>query len=198
MTAKGLVCFRSIVPTVGFIAAAMFAPSPADSPVYRGTARIDSGSPSALRPASISRGEKTRIVQNYGALPLVFEKNDGQTDPQVKYAARTNGYTVFLTPNDAVLSFHSSSRSRSRSRIGSSRRRELPRQDAQSAIAGSAVVRMHMVGANSSMEMVASDKLAGQTNYYIGNDPKKWQLGVAHYGRGSLQEYLSRWSLTSS
>src|SRR5258708_597345 len=182
MTAKGLICFRSIVPTVVFIAAAMFAPCPAETPVYRGTAPIDSRGQHALRPASIGRYEETRIVQNYGALPLVFEKNEGQTDPQVKYVAETNGYTVFLTPNDAVLSLHASSRTRSRSRIGSSRRRELPRQSAKSAIT-SGVVRVHMVGANSRVEMAASDKLVGQTNYYIGNDPKKWQPGVAHYGR---------------
>jgi chitodextrinase len=178
MIARGLICFRSIVPAVVFVAAAVFATSPAESPVYRGTAAVDSGS-QPLRAASIGGAEKARIVQNYGSLPLVFEKNEGQTDPQVKYVARTNGYATFLTPSDVVLSFHSSAQSR----IGSSRRRELSHQKAQSAKTVCAVVRMHMVGANSNAELAASDKLPGQTNYYIGNDPKKWQSGVSHYGR---------------
>src|ERR1700716_2433099 len=178
MIARGLICCRSIVPAVVFVAAGVFATSPAESPVYRGIAGVDSVA-HPLRTASIGVGEKARIVQNYGSLPLVFEKNEGQTDPQVKYVARTNGYTTFLTPSDVVLSFHSSAHSR----IASRRRRELPQQKAQSAETGSALVRMHMVGANSSAELAASDKLPGLTNYYIGNDPKKWQSGVAHYGR---------------
>jgi len=37
-------------------------------------------------------------------LPLAFEPNVGQTDGQVKYVARGNGYTVFLTEQEAVLS----------------------------------------------------------------------------------------------
>ena len=178
MTAKRLICYRTIALTGAFIGAAVFATSFVGAPVNRGTNFIDLGVQSALRPASLGHGRETRIAPNYGALPLVFEENEGQTDPQVKYAARTNGYTVFLTPRDAVLTFHSSSRSP----MGSGRNRELPQQRTQSATAGS-VVRMHMVGASSSVEMTASDKLAGQTNYYIGNDPKKWHPGVAHYGR---------------
>jgi chitodextrinase len=179
MTAKGLSCYRSMIPTLVFIAVAIFATSPVDAPVNHGAARIQVGSRPAILPASTDRGDEARIAQNYAALPLVFEKNEGQTDPQVKYVAQTNNYTIFLTPNDAVLSFHASSRSG----IRADRRRELPQQKVQSAMESSSAVRMHMVGANSGVEMAASDKLGGQTNYYIGNDPTKWQPGVSHYGR---------------
>ena len=41
---------------------------------------------------------------SFSNLPVAFEPNLGQTDPQVKYLARGNGYTLFLTPNEAVLS----------------------------------------------------------------------------------------------
>jgi hypothetical protein len=40
----------------------------------------------------------------YGRLPLSFEANDGQTDPQVKFLSRGRGYSLFLTPTEAVLS----------------------------------------------------------------------------------------------
>ena len=40
----------------------------------------------------------------YGKLPLSFEINRGQTDPQVKFLSRGNGYSLFLTGNEAVLS----------------------------------------------------------------------------------------------
>ena len=39
-----------------------------------------------------------RVRASLEALPLAFEANQGQTDPQVKYMARGNGYTVYLTP----------------------------------------------------------------------------------------------------
>ncbi len=36
-------------------------------------------------------------------MPLTFEPNVGQTDPQVQFLSRGNGYTLFLTPTQAVL-----------------------------------------------------------------------------------------------
>ena len=41
--------------------------------------------------------------QALGKVPLAFEANAGQTDPQVKYFARGNGYTAFLAANEVVL-----------------------------------------------------------------------------------------------
>src|SRR5579863_3809472 len=52
--------------------------------------------------------QKARVRENFGALPLAFEANQGQTDPQVKYMARGSGYTVFLTGNETVFALHSS------------------------------------------------------------------------------------------
>ena len=40
-------------------------------------------------------------------LPLSFEPNQGQTDPQVKFLARGAGYGVFLTADQAVLTLSS-------------------------------------------------------------------------------------------
>jgi len=45
--------------------------------------------------------QSARVLASMGTLPLAFEANQGQTDRQVKYMARGNGYTVFLTANDA-------------------------------------------------------------------------------------------------
>jgi len=42
-------------------------------------------------------------VQGYGALPLYFEPNQGQTDPSVEFLARAGGYTLYLTSSEAVL-----------------------------------------------------------------------------------------------
>ena len=37
-------------------------------------------------------------------LPLHFEVNAGQTDPQVRFLSRGRGYTLFVTPGEVVLS----------------------------------------------------------------------------------------------
>ena len=36
-------------------------------------------------------------------VPLSFEANQGQTDTQVRFLSRGNGYTLFLTPKEAVF-----------------------------------------------------------------------------------------------
>src|SRR5580704_2988054 len=38
------------------------------------------------------------------SLPLFFEANKGQSDPQVRFLTRGSGYTMFLTPAETVLS----------------------------------------------------------------------------------------------
>src|SRR5512141_2829587 len=47
---------------------------------------------------------QARVSLNYGKLPLSFEINRGQADSQVKFLARGQGYGLFLTPREAVLS----------------------------------------------------------------------------------------------
>ena len=60
----------------------------------------DAAAPAFAR-ATPSRNQGLRIA---GAeLPVVFEPNQGQTDPQVKFLARGPGYGLFLTANQAVL-----------------------------------------------------------------------------------------------
>ena len=40
-------------------------------------------------------------------LPLSFEGNEGQVDEHVKFLARGQGYTLFLTPGSAILGLRS-------------------------------------------------------------------------------------------
>src|SRR5215831_17389767 len=63
----------------------------------------------AYRP-NVERLEKRELLDGnginlaYGQIPLSFEANHGQTEPQVNFLARGNGYAFFLTPTQAVLS----------------------------------------------------------------------------------------------
>jgi hypothetical protein len=60
----------------------------------------------AAPPDPLTRGA---IAERYGKLPLAFEPNVGQTDPQVKFLARGSGYTVFLTDTAAVFALRPAS-----------------------------------------------------------------------------------------
>src|SRR5438093_13703706 len=42
---------------------------------------------------------RTRVSDAYGKLPLYFEANRGQTNPEVKFLSRSPKHTVFLTPS---------------------------------------------------------------------------------------------------
>ncbi|MBC7933438.1 MAG: hypothetical protein H7Z38_22995, partial [Rubrivivax sp.] len=47
--------------------------------------------------------QSARLGEAYGKLPLSFEANEGQTDAKVNFISRGQGYTLFLTPTEAVL-----------------------------------------------------------------------------------------------
>ena len=58
----------------------------------------------SVQSAVISEAGKARVVESYGKLPLSFEANRGQSGSQVKFLSRGNGYSLFLTATEAVLS----------------------------------------------------------------------------------------------
>jgi hypothetical protein len=101
-------------------------------------------------------------AQSYGQLPLSFEANQGQTTAQVNFLSRGQGYTLFLTPTQAVLALGQGS--------------------------GENVVQMRLVGASSAAQAEGLDRQAGVSNYLFGNDPSKWITNVAHFGQVEYQD----------
>src|SRR5258708_3842633 len=116
---------------------------------------------------------QSRVLERYGKLPLAFEANQGQTDPQVKFISRGAGYNLFLTATEAVLTVRKGSQEHN-----SSATKSVPRP-----VASSAVLHMKLVGANSKADVFGQDELPGKSNYFIGNDPKKWHAGVPQFAR---------------
>ncbi|MFZ1929210.1 MAG: SBBP repeat-containing protein [Candidatus Sulfotelmatobacter sp.] len=106
-------------------------------------------------------------------LPLIFEPNQGQTDPSVKFVSRGPGYSLFLDSTGAVLAMRTA-------QPASTRRSAASRNESEN---GSSMesVRMTLVGSNSGAAIVGSDQLPGKSNYFIGNDPKKWHTGVPQF-----------------
>jgi len=117
---------------------------------------------------------QSRVLETYGKLPLAFEANQGQTDPQVKFISRGAGYNLFLTSTEAVLTLRKGSRQEHDS--SSNKLLTLPVED-------SAMLRMKLLGSTAKADVFGQEELPGKSNYFIGNDPKKWHAGVPRYAK---------------
>ena len=93
----------------------------------------------------------------YGQLPLVFERNQGQADPSVRFLARGRRYVIGLVDDGLQL----------RLKEGTVHL-QFSGRDREGAFKGA--------------HFDASGKLPGVSNYLIGNDPRLWIEGVPQYG----------------
>ena len=126
-----------------------------------------------------------RIVAAYGKVPLSFEANQGQTDEKVKFLSRGKGYTLFLTSTEAVLALRKPAETLPNLKeVSSSATTEPERFEPTTAT----VLRMKFLGANPEPKVRGGDKLAGRSNYFVGNDPEKWRTNVPHYSKVSFEE----------
>ncbi|HEY1203956.1 MAG TPA: SBBP repeat-containing protein, partial [Bryobacteraceae bacterium] len=114
------------------------------------------------------------VAEGYGKLPLAFEPNLGPTDARVRFIARGGGMTAFFTDTEAVMVL---------SRAERRDPKALPQERREPGKVEQAVVRMKLEGAMKPRQAVGLDKLPGISNYFIGNDPKKWRTDVPHYAR---------------
>ena len=124
------------------------------------------------------------VRQTYGRLPLQFEANPGATGAEVKFIARGAGYTVFLTPTEAVLTLRSQPHEQTPASVAArldptrGQRYSEPRSPQDVT-----VVRLGLVGANPDPEMVGLEPLSGRVNYLTGKDPQKWRTGIRTYAK---------------
>jgi hypothetical protein len=145
----------------------------------------------------------TQIVDRYGQLPLAFELNRGQTDSQVRFLARGQGYGLFLTSQEAVLSLRKSEASSATKGKLDNRSSELvagrfallsapslpalerfgPQGGERMTNVTNAVLHMRMEGANANARVTGEEHLPGKSNYFIGSDPKKWRTNIPTYAK---------------
>ena len=123
-----------------------------------------------------------RMIQSYGRLPLSFERNQGQTDAQAKFLSRGNGYTLFLTGDEAVFSLRGTETGKARLPKAPALRKSRRTSNSAPQIPD-ATLRMKLVNANPAAEVAGTDELPGKSNYFLGNDPKKWRSNVATYAK---------------
>jgi hypothetical protein len=140
--------------------------------------------------ASKSPVDQSAILEAYGQLPLSFEPNAGQADARVKFLSRGPGYTVFLTNDEAVLALSAGGSKGKQGSSGESSALPMagfhdlssPRPEPGRT---SAVLRMHLIGANKNAQVAGADQLPGTTNYFVGKDPHNWRTNVVNYRKVS-------------
>jgi len=109
--------------------------------------------------STADKSNEQRISKTFGTLPLSFEANLGQVDPEVKFFSRSAGHGFYLTNSETVMV------------LG---KRNAARPD---------VLKMKLRGANSQPHITGLDELPGKSNYFIGDDPGKWKTDVPSYSK---------------
>jgi hypothetical protein len=149
---------RLVVMAVALVAlvafAALMAASQAPNAKYSSAASTDSKSGTAAAPVSEPEAAPQMSEKDardaYGKLPLSFIPNEGQTDKAVRYYAQGAGYGFFFTHKGATLSF------------------------AEGKGRGGHALSLDFLGADPHATLTAKERLAGEVNYLVGDDPTKW------------------------
>jgi hypothetical protein len=139
---------------------------------------FSSGVHASVRSAKITSHASAKapaVNASTASLPLFFEPNHGQTARQVKFLAHGAGYGLFLTNDEAVLQLRRPS-ARTRPSVASDKDRQQ-----------SAVIRMHLDGANPSAGISGDELLPGKSNYFIGQNPAKWHRNIPQFARVQYQ-----------
>ena len=89
---------------------------------------------------------------------MIFEMNEGQSDPRVKALSRGSKYGLFLTSDESVFVLNSGAKNQ-------------------------AVVQVRAVGANPAPKVSGVDRMGSVSNYFVGKDQSKWRKNVANYAR---------------
>ena len=113
-------------------------------------------------PVDTKVASPSRVAALYAQLPLTFEVNQGQTNPAVKYLAHGQGYTLWLTADQAVLALRSS---------------------ATPSTSASPVVRLKLVGSDPTPGVWGEQPLPGRINYFLGNNPQAWHTGIPTFAQ---------------
>src|ERR1700722_2754319 len=103
----------------------------------------------------------SHVAAGRAKLPLRFEENTGQFDACVRFVARASGGSLFLTDDGATMAFR-----------------------------GGQAVTMRVLGRTGTAPLVASERLAGRSSYFIGNDPSRWHADVPSFRRVTVANIL--------
>lgn len=106
---------------------------------------------------------------------LAFEKNEGQTDPSVRYLARAGGYSLYLTATKAVWVQNPRQPSRPH-----------PFGKKKNLIEKAGVLWMELAGADPQCRCEGQESLPGTSNYFTGPS-SQWKTGIPQFAKVQFQ-----------
>lgn len=107
----------------------------------------------------------------YGLATMGFETNRGQTEEDVKFIGRGDGFALLLKPSQAIISIP--------------RRKSAPASATQRGCdsLSADTLSMKLEGANRRPVISGMEPQSVRANYFIGDDPAKWIRDVETYSR---------------
>jgi len=178
----GRLCARLLLmPTAGLCAltAAHAQQITAPTPIPGGTSTPVSAPAPNPFPAAPFKAVKSAprniagIRRNFAKMPAAFERNRGQADSHVQFLVHQPHSTLFLTPTEAVFALDRPQDGSLSAADRSKRSKSVP----------TSVLRMQLIGANEKAEASGEKAQKAGVNYFIGNDPSRWQTEVSTYER---------------
>ena len=115
-----------------------------------------------FKPRTVERPPASKAALAHLSIPMTFEPNTGQPDEGVQFVGRGKGITVFLTGDAIAMRVPLAARAKRES--------------------GDGLVMLRLKGARS-IRWKGSGRLAGESNYFLGNDPDQWRTRVPHFER---------------
>jgi hypothetical protein len=159
-TKRALVVAVALLALVAF--AAMIPASQVPSAEHSSTGSTDY-QPGAAAPVSqpaTPQMSEEEALDAYEKLPLSFIPNEGQiTEEAVRYYAQGAGYGFFFTKEVATLSFAEGSKGH-----------------------GGHALALSFLGADPDATLDARQRLSGEVNYLVGDEPANWQQGLPTHG----------------
>lgn len=128
-----------------------------------------SGAEVRAKPASAEMPyvpSKNSMLRHYGNLPLSFISNNGQINAEIAYFEKGSGHATYFTKKGIYLELIKDSK----------------KNEAAAPAHTSQIIKLFPVGANGDPELFAENLQAGKVNYFLGNNPERWQSHVPSYG----------------
>ena len=126
------------------------------------------GAPAAS--AASAESETRRFLE----MPLDFEMNNGQAPSGYAFVAHGPSYALGISSSGLALSLHRPDYNAQTAHTNG--------LDSPTGIQSSAL-RLNLVGGARDSQISGVDPQSGRSNYFIGNDPARWQRNVPHFGR---------------
>lgn len=132
-----------------------------------------------LRSSRVASVAKARTMSILGRVPLWFEPNEGQFPQATQFAARTQGFSLYLLRSALVLKplQHAEQAPRSASRT-------VSRDSSEAALV--------FIGSNRNPAVIGLGKLQSVSNYFHGSDPRRWLARIAHYSSVEYRDVYPR------